>query len=276
MINIEELERCNLTYPETSVVIPTMNLEEWRVKNCLWSLRQQTEQNIEVIISDINSDAEHLEQLRQLSRQFDAALYHLERDVWSIAVAYNVGLRRSRGKYAGTIDADIIFEPGVIEDTLMIFGGRENCTVIRQPVFLGVGVDNSSRKFPASYAELSRQPEIYQSPSLGSFFVAPTSWWNGVHGYDERFQMYGLEDWEIWRRAGKSKMRKVLIGCAHRLKFPKQPPREGCKLYHQFHQPFQKRAGVSMEDYEEYRKSNQLIYGGDSSIVRNDENWGLM
>jgi len=276
-VNVDLIHRGGPPNPTFSIIIPTMNLEEWRVRNCLWSIRQQTEQNVEVIIADINSDAEHLESLRQLSERFDATLYHAERSVWSIAVAYNVGLRRCRGKCAATIDADIIFEPEVVKDTLWVFGGGDRQSVIRQPVFLGVGVDCSSLMFPACYPELTKQPEVYISPSVGSFFCAPRSWWFKVRGYDERFEMYGLEDWEMWRRSGKDKQRKVLIGNVKKSRFPEKPPRIGCKLYHQSHLAFQKRAGVSVEDYEKYHGVNQSIYSSDALvIIRNDEHWGLM
>lgn len=273
-MSVELIHQGGPPNPIFSIIIPTMNLEEWRVRNCLWSLRQQTEQNVEIIISDINSDAEHLESLRQLSERFDATLYHAKRDVWSITLAYNIGIRRSRGRCAATIDADIIFEPKVVEDTLWIFGGRSKQAVIRQPIFLGVGVDCSSLNFPAAYKELSKQPDLYIAPSVGSFFCAPRDWWFKVRGYDERFQMYGIEDWEIWKRSGRDKLRKVFIG--KKCKLPIQPPRGGCKLYHQFHLPFQKRAGISIKEYNLYRERNRLIYDGDTSIIRNDENWGLI
>ena len=154
-MSVETLNISGLPNPIFSIIIPTWNLEDWRIRNCLWSLRQQTEQNVEVIISGINSDAEHLESLKQMATHFDVTLYHAKRDLWSIAVAYNIGLRRCRGKCAATIDADIIFEPNVIEDTVQILEGNPRQLVVRQPIFLGNGVDCSSLKFPSSYHELS-------------------------------------------------------------------------------------------------------------------------
>lgn len=274
-MSVKELNSCGLPNPAISIITPTWNLEGWRVRNCLWSLRQQTEQNVEAIIVDINSDTEHLENMRQLSERFDATLYHVELPTWSIAIAYNIGLRRSRGKYAATIDADIIFERRAIEDTLKVIGNEQSLAVIRQPSFLGGGVDCSSLKFPECYEELSKQPSKYVSPSVGSFTCAPLKWWNKVRGYDERFAGYGIEDWEMWRRLSRDRMRRYLIGYKFN-GYTLHPPERDCKLYHQPHPQFRERCNMRGEEYDAHRRSNRLIYDSDLSIVRNNGNWGMM
>jgi len=269
------LNECGLPNPSFSIVIPTMNLEGWRVKNCLWSIRQQTEQNIQVIISDVNSDKTHLEELSRLARGFDCTFIHHERPIWSIAFAYNAGLRECVGKCAATIDADVIFERKAIADTIALMGERGDKAVIRQPIFLGDGGDYSSLKFPEAYEWLSTQPEKYISPSVGSFFCAPLKWWNMVHGYDERFEMYALEDWEIWRRASRSRLRKILVGGKFK-SHPFENPRVGCKLYHQPHPPFMNRVGIDETTFNSFKARNKEIYNGDpSTIVRNTERWGI-
>ena len=247
------------------------------MKNCIESLACQTEGWIETIISDYGSDESHLKELVALSKDYGVTLIHVDTDhIWSISKAYNVGLRRSHGKYAATIDADIVFEPDVIRKTLEILDRNSSAFVIRQPIFLGEGVKYSTMKLPDDYDVLDKEPEVYVAPSVGSFCATMREWWFKVRGFDERFNGYGSEDWEMWRRATHGGRRIVLIGKDVGFKFPKIAPEENCKLYHQWHPSTSIRMGLPESELEAHRGRNREIYSGDKSLVRNGPDWGLM
>lgn len=276
-MSVEELNRSNIRNPEISIVVPTFNLEEWRVRNCLKSLRLQSEKNIELIVSDYGSDAKHVESMLTISKAFNASLYHSKADEWSIGCAYNVGIRRSMGKFVATIDADIIFEPEVIRDTMNRLQVHANAVIVRQPIFLSKSVDCPNLILPESYPLLDAQTPEYRSPSVGSFTIVNRNWWFAVRGYDERMTLYGSEDWEMWRRANRLHNKIILIGEDTRFQFPKQRVPPNCKLYHQWHQDIHERLSLPKEVVDNQRKVNREVYYlGDQSTVRNNEGWGRM
>lgn len=275
-MSLQVLNVSGVENPEITVVVPTMNLEEWRVRNCLWSLSVQSEKRVEVLVSDVNSGHSHLSALWKLCKRFDATMIHAEVPEWSISLAYNIGVRRAKGRFIATTDADIIFEYDAVRDTMRVFKENQDSYVVRQPVFLQEGYDCRNLSFPEAYSSLSAQPQIYVAPSVGSFTAVNRSWWMKVKGYDERMSLYGSEDWELWRRALRMRVPMRLVGEAKELQYPKTVPNPNCRLYHQWHPAFSERSGTPKMVVEKQKLVNREIYLGDQSIVRNQGKWGMI
>jgi len=273
-MSVEVLNKTNVT-SDISIVVPIRNLERWRIKNLLSSIRQNSP--TETILSDYGSNQESLKHLMELSVEYDATLLHVETDgLWSRGLANNIGIRRSIGSNIIVIDGDVIMEPNVIEDSFRLL--KDGCFVIRQPVFLDGQFNYNSLSLPEDYDKLRLEKEVYMGPSLGAFLAAPKSKWFELRGYDERMRGWGSGDWEIRWRLMVSVRNEVIIGKADApdKRYGVVPPQSGCNVYHQWHVEPSERLGLSKELFDYHKKANQLLWGGDLSIIRNDEHWGLM
>ena len=255
-----------------AVVIPTRGVEPWRIRNALSSIRQSVVP-VEIIVSDYGSTKNETYWLLEYAGRFDATLLHVETDsAWNISVAYNTGIRRCKSPVIVTVDADIIYSPETFENTLSLVNG--NNIVIRQPIFIDANIPLEDLRFPESYALLESQPKRYVSPSVGCFCAMTRENWFRLRGFEERFRMYGSEDWELWKRVGKNRINKVLIG-ASKFNYPHLPPEPNTLIYHQHHESPDKRLHVSEAELEAHRERNRTIYEEATEINHNREDWGL-
>ncbi len=104
--------------PAFSITIPVRNRWGSRIRNCMKSLEIQTLQPLEIIVADYGSTEQGHEAIMKTLDDFDCSVYYYRTDeVWSLALARNMGIRRSNAqcRNIAVIDADLILEPRVIE-----------------------------------------------------------------------------------------------------------------------------------------------------------------
>lgn len=260
-----------------SLVIATHNIDAPRMQNLLESIQCQTIcDKIETIIVDYASTQENQEQLQKITTPFNCNVYTINQGEWSPPRANNIGIRKTSAKTVIKIDADLILEPRAVEDTLHHMKNKRTF-IIRQPLFLPRQLDLSTLAFPRDYERIKNEKLHYQLPSYGGFFAAPRQWWHRIRGYDERYRLYGCNDWDLWNRALRDGMNRVIFG---------EPNLKGMKgitaytpnsrVYHQWHPKPWIRLNVSTERFESYKKKNRQIYNDSKGVIRNNKDWGMM
>lgn len=99
-----------------SVIIPVYNAEKY-LEQCVRSVLDQTQQDIEVICVDDGSTDDSLELLNRLAKE-DQRLTVLTQANRGAGAARNNGLRHAQGEYLSFLDADDFFEPQMLESAL--------------------------------------------------------------------------------------------------------------------------------------------------------------
>src|SRR6266851_4501438 len=95
-----------------SIVVPTRNSAA-TLGMCLQSLREQTYQNIEIIVVDNHS----WDKTQEIARRFGANLIVAG---WERSEQTNIGAKNARGEYLFRTDADFVFDPTLISRAVEI------------------------------------------------------------------------------------------------------------------------------------------------------------
>lgn len=128
-----------------SVIIPTYNRDQ-PLKDCLWSLFQQTFRNFEIIIVD-QSDKEFPEKER-FSRKYAKFLRILRMKKPSIPKAINLGIKKAKGKIVLMTDDDILADKKLLVSHMANYEDKNVTGVVgrvitegqkEEPDFLNVG-----------------------------------------------------------------------------------------------------------------------------------------
>ncbi len=98
--------------PKVSIIIPTYNAAE-TIAQCLYSIRKQTYENLEIILVDRFS----ADQTANVAKEWGASIFSLEAER---AEAKNLGLSKSQGKYALFIDADMELTEDVVKECVIL------------------------------------------------------------------------------------------------------------------------------------------------------------
>ena len=265
---VETVRVQKIESPIYSVVVPVGNLYGARVRNCLRSLQLQTVGSLEVIVVDYGSTPENHRQLMVTLEPFDCTVFRFPtKDAWSMSLSRNIGLRRAKGEYVATLDADCVLMPIVLKFTLNIH--RETPRLIMMaPYYLDENVEIEYINLPRDYERLRAGNPRYLKRSIGGFMSAPRSWWLKVRGFDERMKMYGCEDGDLCRRAEiDPEIENYVIeeNCAPDIRF-----------YHQWHPPMRLHKAIGEEAVNRQYEINQLIKKSEYSIRRNTGDWGMM
>ena len=115
--------------PKVSVIIPTYNSGKTLLE-CLKSVYSQSYPSFEVIIVDNYSDDDTIE----IAKQFGAKIIQAKSNP---AVARNIGVINSDGKYILFIDSDQILSPFIIEECVERCEKEKACMVIIPETFIG-------------------------------------------------------------------------------------------------------------------------------------------
>jgi len=269
-MNVETIKKQAFsTQPQASIIIPLKDRCGVRLQNCLRGIQLQTHRDIETIIVDYGSTQKNYEQLLQDITPFDCTLYRYPTEkIWSPAVSKNIGIRRARGKYIITLDADCIMEPRVIEKTLNIHKNNDKSYVETKMSFLHGQLDINNLRLPKDFNKL-RENYSLRKYGFGSYLSVHRSWWFAVRGCDERMQGWGGNDDDIRTRVGRSGYTRIRL---NQQKIPKT------MIFHQWHPPSHKAFTKKYGDvFNKMWKRNVSIIKNDMTTVRNEnnDNWGV-
>lgn len=185
----------------TTVVIPQRNRGGSRLWNCLNALRRQTVPPEEVIVSDLSSGPDQLDNIRGITLNLGCTFLRTEwSGKFSRSVAVNMGIRAARSDHIVVLDVDAVAAPDCLErfeqvvpaDTLVLGEHRRGYAAGHEE---DISTDWASY-FVASVA--NPWPHV----AAGMFMGAARNFWMRIGGYDERFKGWGAEDdFVVWKAA---------------------------------------------------------------------------
>lgn len=265
-MKVETVQLHEVEEPTYSVVIPIRNRYGHILRNCLKSIELQTLQSLELIIVDYGSTEENHEKL--MKRLPDCTVYRYETDEsWSLSIARNIGLRRATAEYSCSIDVDLVLEPRVLEVAHGIHAEHPRTYMSNRIVLLNpAAVDPEALSLPQDYEKLTMSCWAYLSEGWGGFVSAPTEWWHECQGFDERMSVWGWEDVDMWKRAGRARMDRRRLNNASE---------EETTIYHLHHPNIPIKAfKTGDEETIAIIRQNERWTKRFNGIQRNDENWG--
>lgn len=224
----------------------------WRlVRRWYESLCRQTEP-VKIIVVDYGSAFRYLSWERRLflhgdspaSSQEWTTLIEVRRNTerWREGHALNIGIRQCETEFLFTTNADLIYDPIFVQTALAALRADPNRLIICDRI------DLSPDGSPIGVV-----PSWYYGTCIG----ARRSWFEKVHGFDERYIGWGRVDMDIVDRARDDGLSIYNIG-------------QDTKVMHQFH-PHVVETCPWMKDTMAH---NDVIYRAREGIVRNQSGWG--
>lgn len=256
--------------PVFTVVVPVRDRGGVRLRNCVKSIALQTLQPLEIIIADYGSTAKGHMEIMNAVEPFDCSVYYYPTsEIWSLAIARNMGIRRSSCDHVVVVDADLILEPRAVEVLLEGHLSRPRSYISCFIRMLLYELEQEVQ-MPEEFPRL-KGIDYWPSAGWGGLVSATRSWYFKVRGFDERLKFWGSEDGDLWKRAGLDGM-----DC-YRLNELSQ---EDAEVYHQYHKGCLSGSRsdevVSITREQKDRINwNRMIYEKDHTIMRNNEMWGL-
>lgn len=104
--------------PLISVIVPVYNCEKY-IKKCIDSIRQQTYNNLEIILVDDGSDDNSLTLCKEKAL-FDKRIKVFHKKNGGASSARNLGLEKANGEYIGFVDSDDYIDPDMYKELLNI------------------------------------------------------------------------------------------------------------------------------------------------------------
>ncbi|HHT99528.1 MAG TPA: glycosyltransferase family 2 protein [Acholeplasma sp.] len=99
-----------------SVIVPVYNTSKY-LEKCLNSIRNQTYENIEIIVVNDGSTDNSLDILNEISKK-DKRIKVISQENGGLSKARNTGLEHATGSYVGFIDSDDYIDPNMYETML--------------------------------------------------------------------------------------------------------------------------------------------------------------
>ncbi len=176
--------------PLVSVITPYFN-HGCTIAETIESVLTQTFQDFEHIIVDDGSNEENKNILDGLSRPDLKIIRHSKNlGKGSPAVARNVGIKHSKGKYIVCLDADDLLNPTFLEKCLSVLETNPNVSMITTHMDM-FGMKN------CTYYESEFNPkQLYgQNNMMINATMFRKEAWEKSGGYKPKI---GYEDWEFW------------------------------------------------------------------------------
>lgn len=169
-----------------SVLVHTKNSER-TIKRHLDSIKNQSYEDIEIIVVDNNSTDDTL----KISRQFTDKIYNFGPER---SAQRNFGAKKAKGKYYLVPDSDMILEKNVVSDCVDLFTkDKKMKAVIISEKTIGKGFWTKCKALERS---CYKGDDVIEA---ARFFEKQVFWEMG--GYDEFIT--GPEDWDLPQRIGR-------------------------------------------------------------------------
>ena len=236
-----------------TVVLGYRDRELDRVKRSLASLNLQTCDDFCVNFVDYGSRPLNARAVRELTDSFTFCR-HLYSDTrghpWNRSRALNIGIRHSRTEFVLTTDVDMIFAPNFVETLLLKQDG--NTIVCCAPRWLP--------KSFTDWDDLTTSGDDFplgDQSQLGGCQCVPRDILTQIHGFDESFEYWGMEDTDIQWRLTKLGLRQTWID-------------DKTSIFHQWHP--KERGGVPRSHNQ--RWVQDYLSQVNDTLTRNATDWG--
>ena len=180
---------------QLSVIYPFRDRELNRVKISLDSLKNQINNNFDVLFVDYGSQLDFCPMVQTLVNQYPFATYfysYTADQPWSRAKAVNIGLKATQSHYVFIADIDMIFKNNFIDVLYRLM--NPNTFYFFKVGFLSKNESNFEKKFD-DYKINHTSDEIAQGLSL--FCTAAIK---AINGFDEFLHFWGAEDINVHNR----------------------------------------------------------------------------
>lgn len=171
--------------PLVSIVITTKNSDK-HINNCLKSIKEQSYENIEIIIVDSDSK----DKTREIAKRYSKLVYNKKGER---STGRNYGMiSKSKGKYVMFIDSDMILSPSLVENCVLSIKKQACLALFIPEVILGKSFFSKVRCFERSF---------YNGTVIdGARFFLKKAFVKSK-GFDEK--LYAGEDWDIDKKIKK-------------------------------------------------------------------------
>lgn len=201
-----------MTHKRISVIIPARNRAGLRLSMCLASLRHQEmpASQVEILLSDFGSDAEHAASLRALCKTYDCVYIRTETNaLWNRSLALNIAVRRATGAYVLSTDVDMLFAPNFLQ---VVFAELMKGNIFVVCRCRDLPEDTADRVWSsADYDALLARSTFREFPGTGACQAVRREWLLAVRGYDEKYVYWGYEDRDMFQRAKRAGLDIVWI-----------------------------------------------------------------
>lgn len=166
---------------KTSVIVPVYNVEEY-LEECLESIFQQTQKEIEVIAVNDGSTDSSLSILEQIESK-ESRLHIITQENHGLGYARNVGLEYARGKYVYFIDSDDYLNDATALEQCYACAESKTLDLVAFDAVtfgeMGVGSDNNYNRIgilPENIV-MSGMEMLHTAYSRGSLVVTAYLWY---------------------------------------------------------------------------------------------------
>ena len=98
-----------------SVIVPVYNVENY-LRKCLYSLVNQTLQEIEILMVNDGSTDHSQEIIDEFQTDFPLKIKAFKKENGGLSDARNFGIAQAKGEYFGFVDSDDEVSPGMFEE----------------------------------------------------------------------------------------------------------------------------------------------------------------
>lgn len=167
---------------------------------CLRSLKDQVEKDLEVIVVDYGGT----DGIKKMVEGFGFTYVFTHASIFSRTKALNIGIKRAKGDYILCTDADMVFASNFIQaakaaanKTALVM-----CLCRRYNGPIGEGID---------FETMLGESYEGHPDSIGACQMLHREVWFKIRGFDEDFVAWGCEDHDIRERTRLLKLREVYI-----------------------------------------------------------------
>lgn len=249
---------------DITVVIGVRNRCGHRLVNALRSIRAQEYPGVvQVIVVDYGSEPEQARGTREICEEHRARYVAIEHaGVWSRSRCLNVGLRLADTKFLMTSDVDVVLSPRYLADAVGLLGSAPLSIVCSRMLDLPeesapalARAAESGELRLEEWRGLAEPRYDWIHPSIG---VGYTRFYQLIRGYDEYYEVWGMEDDDLMRRFTYLGLRPRALGTESFYLHQWHPKLDGI--------PEGRSAEPVLRNQEYFRKTH--------SIVRNGGDWG--
>ncbi len=227
---------------EITLIFVIKNRLEEPTKQCVDSLLFQS-YSCDIIIVDYGSTEKNLKWERELFSKFKFIEVKRNTEVFNKCRALNIGIKASKTPFILQSDIDSIFSSNFVEEVMKVLKSNKKAIVLCRKTDLSK--DGSEMKL--------------HGVSYGSCVGISTDWLKSVHGYDEKYTLWGGEDDDMYIRASLAGFTRVWIT-------------KKAWIKHQWHSE----TASNKSTVSENRKYLSLHNKPNVSIIRNLNCWGEM
>lgn len=189
--------------PLVTVYIPTYNRVEL-LKRAVESVRNQTYQNLEIIIVDDCSQDATAEYLKEISKEDSRIRYFIKEKNSGACASRNIAINNAQGEYITGLDDDDIFLPGRVA-LFLKYSKKYNMN--KTVLFSGSGHLDKKVTLKNKIRLLLEKRKVTQKDLLFRNFIGnqvfvKTNLLISIGGFDESFEMW--QDFDCWYRLLKN------------------------------------------------------------------------